>query len=320
MARYIIKRLMLGILTVIVVMTLNFLLIHLAPGDPTIFLVGRNAPNPALREALMEKYGLNDSLFVQYTRMIKQYLSGDLGDSIIFHRPVSDMIFEKLGPTLLLVLTSSFAALLLGTAAGVVSARREGRLFDTAFSGGVYVINAMPSFWLGLMLIIVFATRLGWFPTSGMTNLRATYTGFAHYLDIARHMFLPWFTLVLLDIPPYFRIAKTSMLQVNNEEYIMTFRAAGMSERRIFRKYILKNAILPVITMFGITMAYLIVGVSLIEIVFAWPGTGRVMLSAVSQRDYPVLMGMYLIMSVMIVLTMLLIDIIYAVLDPRIRY
>jgi peptide/nickel transport system permease protein len=153
-----------------------------------------------------------------------------------------------------------------------------------------------------------------------MEDVRAGYTGFAHLLDMGKHMFLPLLTLTLIDIPYYFRIAKSSVIQVNNEDYIMTFRAAGMGERRIFRKYVLKNAILPVVTIFGITMAYLVAGVALVEIVFAWPGTGRVMLTAITQRDYPVLMGIYLLMSIMVCVTMILVDVVYAILDPRIRY
>ena len=320
MKKYIVKKLLISIVTIVLVMTLNFVLIHIAPGDPTTILLGRNVANPELKAVLAAKYGLDKPLYVQYFRYFGQLLRGDLGDSIIFGRPVVEIIGEKLGPTLLLVGIASVVGLVLGTAAGIAAARKEGSVIDAVYSGGAYFLNAMPGFWLALMLIIVLAVKLGWFPSSGMEDVRAKYTGFRHVLDVAQHMFLPMLTLVLIDIPYYFRIAKSSVIQVNNEDYIMTYRAAGMSEKKIFRKYVLKNAILPVVTIFGITLAYLIAGVALIEIVFAWPGTGRVMLTAISQRDYPVLMGIYLIMSITVCVTMIIIDIIYAVLDPRIRY
>lgn len=320
MKKYIVKKLLLGVLTVILVMTLNFILFHLAPGDPVTYMLGRNAQNPLQREALMQKYGLTEPLPVQYLKMLRQYFQGDFGTSIIYNRPVADLILERLGPTLALVLTASVLALVIGTLLGITAARRSGSLFDAACSGGAYVFNAMPGFWVGMILIIVFATRLGWFPSSGMVDLRAGYIGFRRWLDILRHMALPLLTLVIVNVPYYFRIAKSSVLQVSNEEFITTFRAAGMGEAKIFRKYVFKNAILPVITVFGITMAYLIAGVYLIEIVFAWPGTGRVMMNAIMQRDYPVLMGIYLIMSIMVAVTMIVIDIVYAFLDPRIRY
>jgi peptide/nickel transport system permease protein len=318
--KYIARKILLGLLTVILVMTLNFILFHLAPGDPVTYMLGRNVENANQRNALMDKYGLNDPLPVQYFKMLGQYFRGDFGVSIVYNRPVADLILERLGPTLALVLTASLLALVFGTALGIAAARREGSLFDAVSSGGAYVFNAMPGFWVGMILIIVFATKLGLFPSSGMVDLRASYTGFWLYVDILRHMFLPLLTLVIVDIPYYFRIAKSSVLQVSNEEFITTFRAAGMSEGKIFRRYVFKNAILPVITVFGITMAYLIAGVYLIEIVFAWPGTGRVMMNAIQQRDYPVLMGIYLIMSIMVASTMIVVDIVYAFLDPRIRY
>jgi peptide/nickel transport system permease protein len=320
MKRYIVKKLLISIVTIVLVMTLNFVLIHIAPGDPTTILLGKNVTNPELKAVLAAKYGLDQPLYVQYFRYFGQLLKGDLGDSIIYGRPVVEIIGEKIGPTLLLVGIASVIGLVLGTAAGITAARKEGSVVDAVYSGGAYFLNAMPGFWLALMLIIILAVKLGWFPSSGMEDVRAKYTGFAHIVDVAKHMFLPTLTLVLIDMPYYFRIAKSSVIQVNNEDYIMTYRAAGMSEKRIFRKYVLKNAILPVVTIFGITLAYLIAGVALIEIVFAWPGTGRVMLTAISQRDYPVLMGIYLIMSIMVCVTMIIIDIVYAILDPRIRY
>ena len=260
------------------------------------------------------------SLYVQFYRQLTTTLQGDLGDSYIYKRPVTDMIGEKILPTLGLVFPAAIIALVIGAAMGILAARHEGSFIDVIFSGLSYVLNAMPSFWLGLMMIILFATNLSLLPSSGMIDVRAGYTGIKYVLDLLKHLILPLGTLVLINIPYYFRIAKSSVLQVSNEEFITTFRATGMSEKRIFNKYVFKNAILPVVTVFGITMAFLVSGVSLIEIVFAWPGTGRLTLTAINQRDYTVLMGMYLVISIMVALTMIVVDIVYAVLDPRIRY
>ncbi|WP_201259657.1 ABC transporter permease [Tissierella sp. P1] len=203
---------------------------------------------------------------------------------------------------------------------GIVAARKEGSIIDVIFSGFSYILNSMPSFWLGLMLIIIFSSVLKLLPTYGMTDPRASYTGMAYVMDVMKHMILPVGTLLLVEIPLYFRIAKSSILQVTNEDFILTLRATGMSEKKIFNKYIFRNAILPTITIFGISMAYLITGVALIETVFAWPGTGRLVLTAITQRDYPTLMGIYLVMSISVAVVMMIVDIVYAVFDPRIRY
>ncbi|MBQ1391239.1 MAG: ABC transporter permease, partial [Firmicutes bacterium] len=196
----------------------------------------------------------------------------------------------------------------------------EGSVYDFVSSGTQYFFNSVPSFWLALMLIIIFSSRLNWFPSFGYSDARANYEGMAHIMDVAKHMFLPCLTMVLILIPTYFRIAKSSVLQVSNEDFITTMKATGMDEGKIFRKYVFRNAILPSVTIFGISMAYLLTGVTLVEIVFAWPGMGRLTLTAINQRDYPTLMGVYLVMSISVAVVMLIVDVIYAYLDPRIRY
>lgn len=320
MKKYVIRRVFTGIITVIIVFALNFMLIKTAPGDPITTLMGKDNDSPEMRQALEEKYGLDKPLPVQFVSYLKTAVKGDLGTSIIYNRPVTKMISEKVGATVLLGLTAALLAALIGTFMGIYAARNEGGAFDIVSSGTSYAFNSMPNFWLGLMLIIIFSSNLGILPSYGMTDTRAGYTGIQHVLDIAKHMVLPVATLTLVLIPQYFRIAKSSVLQVTNEDFITTFRATGMSEKKIFNKYIFRNAILPTVTIFGISMAYLITGVTLIEIVFAWPGMGRLVMTAINQRDYPTLMGIYLIMSISVAVVMLIVDIVYAMLDPRIRY
>jgi peptide/nickel transport system permease protein len=217
-----------------------------------------------MRAALEEKWGLDKSLPEQFWSQFSNALKGDLGTSIIYNRPVGDMIGERLGATVLLGLISALLALILGTALGILCARREGSLLDGVSSTVSYALDAMPSFWLGLMLIIIFASKLKILPTQGMVNAREAYTGFAHVLDVAQHLILPCLTLVLITMPGYFRIAKSSIAQVTSEDFITMFRATGMSERKIFNKYIFRNAILPTITLFGITMAFLTSGITLL--------------------------------------------------------
>jgi len=302
------------------VFVINFIIIKAAPGDPIRTIMGKETDDPVLKEALMEKWGLNESLPKQFWKQFSNSLKGDLGTSIIYNRSVNEMIQSRLGPTILLGIVSALLALIIGTALGIFCARRENSLIDSLFSTVSYTLDAMPSFWLGLMLIILLSTKLGLLPAQGMTDARAGYTGLQYYLDVAVHLVLPVLTLVLITMPGYFRIAKSSIHQVTSEEFILTLRATGMSEKKIFRKYIFRNSILPTVTMFGITIAFLVTGVSLIEIVFSWPGTGRLTLTAINQRDYPTLMGIYLVMSVSVAVVMVLVDIAYAFLDPRIRY
>ena len=320
MKKYVIRRILSGILTIFIVFTLTFILIKSAPGDPIRTLLGQDNDDPVLQAALEEKWGLNKSLPEQYLAYLSNAVQGDLGTSIIYERSVNNMIGEKVGATVLLGLTSAILALIIGTAMGIIAARHEGSAYDLVTSGATYTMNSVPSFWLGLMLIILFSTKLGWLPSYGMTTARKNFEGWAYVADVMRHMVLPVMTLTLVTIPQYFRTAKSAVLQVMNEDFITTLRATGMDEKKIFYKYVFRNAILPTITIFGITMAYLITGVSLIEVVFSWPGMGRLVLTAINQRDYPTLQGIYLVMSVSIAVVMILVDIIYAIFDPRIRY
>ncbi len=320
MGRFALRRFFSGLLTVFVVFALNFVIIHAAPGNPVKSIIGKETSNPELTQALMDKWGLNDSLTVQFSRQLGNTLKGDLGTSILYNRPVNEMILERLGATLLLGVVTAVLSLLIGTALGVICSRKEGSWLNRILSVITYALDSMPSFWLGLMLIILFSSKLGLLPTQGMENVRAGYTGLRHVLDVLYHLILPSLTLVLISIPGYFRIAKSSIQQVTSEDFIITLRATGMSEKKIFSKYIFRNAILPTVTLFGITLAFLVTGVSLIEIVFSWPGMGRLTMTAINQRDYPVLMGIYFVMSVSVALVMVLVDIAYAMLDPRIRY
>ena len=183
-----------------------------------------------------------------------------------------------------------------------------------------YVFDATPSFCLGLMLILIFASWLGILPTSGMENLRGHYTGMRRVLDILQHLVLPVGTLALIQFPYYFRIARSSVLQVMSEDFITTLRATGMKEKKIFNKYVLRNALIPTVTILGSSLAFLLSGSVYIETVFSWPGMGRLLFDSIGKRDYPVLSGIYLILAITVAVMMILVDVVYSLIDPRIKY
>ena len=320
MRKYIFKRLMTALGIVLFVILLNYVIIHLAPGDPVRIMAGFDNPSQEQMDALTQKYGLDQPLYVQFWKYISALFRGDMGISYQYNEPVAQLILERVGASLLLSGTAAVLAVVIGCLLGLYAGRHHGKALDRTFSGVAYTFNAMPSFWLGLMLILIFASTLKLLPTSGMVNIRKGYTGWAYVRDVAQHMVLPCATLVAVQIPSYFRITRSSVMQVMAEDFVTTFRVTGMSERKIFNKYILKNALLPIVTVFGINLAYVISGSTLIEIVFSWPGIGVLMYRAISQRDYNLLMGVYLLLSISVAVMMIVVDLVYAWLDPRIRY
>ena len=320
MKGYIGKRIFTGILTIMFSFCLTFFLIRYAPGDPVKILAGKDNPNPELIHHLTVKYGLDKPIPVQFANYIKNVLKGDLGYSYISEEPVSKLIREKILATILLTLTASILAVVIGTFLGICAARRVGSKLDRFMCGISYVFDAIPGFWLGLILIIIFASTLKILPTSGMYDIRAGYKGFAYVLDVMKHMVLPVSTLFIIQTPFYFRVSRSSVIQTMSEDFITVLRATGMKEKKIFNKYVLRNAIIPIVTIFSTSLAFMIGGVTLIEIVFAWPGMGRLVMNAIMKRDYPLLTGIYLMLSVSICVVMIITDIIYALIDPRIRF
>ena len=321
MLKYIAKRLLQSVFTLFVIITIIFCLLRLMPEEGYL---GANYDkmSDVQRETILTEMGLRDPLPVQLGKFYQGLLRGDFGTSWIY-RPnvaITEILADKAPISIRMGLMAMGISLVVGIPLGVLSAVKKHSLVDSSLTVLALFLASVPGFWLGLMLMIVFATNLKLLPSQGMFNVRAGYTGMRHMLDVLQHLILPCVTLVIITMPGYFRITKSSILQVTNEDFITTMRATGMSEKKIFNKYIFRNAILPTVTMFGISMAFLITGVSLIEIVFSWPGMGRLTLTAITQRDYPTLMGVYLVMSISVVIVMIITDIAYALLDPRIRY
>lgn len=319
MLKYAGKRFVSASFTIFFSFMLTFFLMRFSPGNPIRMLAGKDNPNPEQIRYLTEKYGLDQPYITQFFLYIKNIVSGDFGVAYRSNEPALKLIGERVRPTLILTLTASVLSVVAGTLLGLFCGRRIDSFADRVLCKLSYVIDALPVFWLAMVLVLIFAVRLRWFPTSGMRNLRENYTGIRAFLDLIHHLFLPVLTIVIVQTPIYFRIARASVMQVLNEKFILTFRAAGLSEQKIFRKYVLKSSVIPVMTTFGLSLAFLISGAALIEIVFAWPGMGRLILDSVSGREYQVLTAVYLLISISVAFFGILTDLLYALIDPRIR-
>lgn len=313
MPTYLLRRVLAVIPVMLVVATVTFVLIHLAPGDPASIIAGPDAtPDNVAR--LRHQLGLDESLPAQLFRWYGRLLRGDLGDSIFLRRPVTEAIVERLEPTLLLTSWATLIAVLLGVPAGIVSARYHNSAVDQSFMGLALVGLSIPNFLLGLLMILVFGVWLRWLPVAGYVPLDMG------LWPNARSLLMPAVSLGLVQSALIARITRSSMLDVLREQYILASRAKGLAERAVVYKHALKNAIIPTLTVIGITFAILVGGAVVIETVFNIPGLGRLIISAVLRRDYPVIQGVVLIIAVTYTLINLAVDLVYLTLDPRIRY
>ncbi|MGI9597005.1 MAG: ABC transporter permease [Acidimicrobiales bacterium] len=305
---------------ILAVIVLNFLLVHLAPGDAVDALAGSGENSAETTERLREQYGLDEPITTQLFTYVGNVLQGDLGVSIANNnQPVTELIAERLWPTVLLSITALAFAIVVGTIVGTLAARNP----DSPFSHGTTVFAligfAMPAFWTGYLLLIVFSVELGWFPVSGMEDLRFEGGWFARQWDVAKHLFLPALALGLIYIAAYSRLARASMLEVLESDYVRTARAKGLNERSVLFKHALRNGVIPIVTVMGLQFGAILSGAILVETVFAWPGVGRLAFEAVVERDTNVLLGVLFLVSTTVIVANLLTDIVYRLIDPRIR-
>ena len=318
MARYALRRLIQVVPVGFGVILISFVLIQLAPGDPATVLAGEYA-DAKFVEALRAELGLDRSVPVQFLRYLGRVVRGDLGYSFFHRQPVWALIWSRIPATLLLMLTSFLVATGIGLVAGIASSRRPRGLFD---SGALMLSLAgysLPEFWTGQLLLIAFAVMLPLFPAQGMQSFIQVETGWSRVWDLARHLALPAFALGFRYLGITLRLTRTSMMEVNEQDYVRTARAKGLPEGRIQYRDVLRNALLPVITLIGTNLSFLVMGSVLVETVFAWPGIGRLVYDAIFNRDYPVILGTFLVMSVVVVLVHVVTDLICATIDPRIR-
>jgi peptide/nickel transport system permease protein len=310
---YVVRRLLALVPVMLVVATVAFVLMHLAPGDPASVIAGPYASAEDVAR-LQRQLGLDRPLLVQLGRWYWRLLQGDLGNSIFLRRPVIEAILDRAEPTLLLTTAATLVAVLLGVPAGIVSARRHGRLTDQALMLGAMLGASVPNFLLGLLMILVFAVWLGWFPVAGYVPLDAG------PWRTLRSLVMPAVALGLVQSALIARITRSAMLDVLREQFITTGRAKGLGESVVVHKHALKNAFVPILTVIGISFAVLVGGAVVVEQVFNIPGVGRLIISAVLRRDYPVVQGVVLVVGAIYVVINLLVDLAYLLLDPRIRY
>ena len=318
--RYIIRRLFQAVPIVLAIIVLNFFLLNMAEGDAVDVLAGEaGSATPEYMAELRAKFGLDQPLPVQLLVYLKNIISLDLGYSFRHDMPVSVLIVDRFWPTLLLMVSTIILAVLFGILLGLLAAINLNTWKDAVISVFALITYATPLFWVGLMMIVVFSINLSWFPTSGMENIAAFYEGFDRFVDITHHLVLPTITLSLFYLALYTRLMRASMLEQYGQDYVVTARAKGLPERRITFGHVLRNALLPVVTMAGVQVGALIGGSVIVESVFAWPGLGMLAFESLFARDLNLLLGIFLISSVLVVVVNLIVDVIYCFLDPRIE-
>jgi len=318
--RFILARLVKAAVILLAILVLNFTLIHMAPGDPAAVMAGEaGATDAQFLEDLRRRFGLDQPFYVQLWIYIKGAIQLDLGYSYRRSMPVIDLLWDRLPATLLLTGTAFAISIIIGVIAGVAAASRQGRWGDTIISTLALLFYATPLFWIALMSVLLFSVVLGWLPGFGYETVGANYTGIDRVIDIARHLVLPATTLGLFFTAVYMRMTRASMLEVSRLDFVKTARAKGLKPRVIQRRHILRNALLPVITLAGLQAGQIVGGAVLTETVFAWPGIGRLMFEAINQRDYNVLLGVFFVSAAMVLLFNLITDILYVIVDPRIR-
>ncbi|MEC1891984.1 ABC transporter permease [Cytobacillus firmus] len=320
LGKFITGKLLQYFIVIFLMLTLNFLLPRLMPGNPLVFLAGEDVGfmSSAEKDAILDKYGLNDSILEQYGTYIKNIFTGDFGYSYQQKRPISELLMERLPWTMLLTGLGLVLSTVIGVMFGAISAWRRGTNTDANLLTVFMFLSAMPSFWVGMILVSIFSAQLGWLPVFGAESAWSNYTGMDRFFDIGKHLILPLATLILISVTSTFMIMRYSMLNVLGEDYIMMAKAKGVKEKVIKYKHAMRNALLPVATVFMLSLGFTLGGATVIETVFAYPGVGRLMFESVLSRDYPLIQATFLIITFSVVIANFLADLIYPLLDPKV--
>ena len=313
MIKMILKRIFQLIPVLLITMSMTFVITRVLPGNPAVSILGPQATAEDIAK-MEEEMGLHDPMPVQYINYMKRILTGDLGTSYRYNRPVADLIFEKLPNTLQIALASLIIALLIGVPVGIISAVKQYSLFDYISMIAALIGVSMPSFWLGLMLVLIFSVNLGWFPTMGMGVIS---NGIG---DVISHLFLPSLCLSFGSMANFARISRSSMLEVIDQDYMKAVRAKGIRENVVIIKHGLKNALPPIVTVLGMRIAALMTGAIMIETIFSWPGIGRLIVDAINNNDIEMIQGTVLFMAILYVTVNLVVDIIYLYINPKVSY
>ncbi|HEU5203101.1 MAG TPA: ABC transporter permease [Candidatus Limnocylindrales bacterium] len=320
---YLVRRLASAAITILLIVLINFLLFRAMPGSPERIIL-RGVPNVTLErlEATRERWGLNEPLFPdQFVSFLQATASGDLGFSFVARgQTVGEVLAQRIWPTLILFGLGELVAIVVGLALGAYSGWRRGGPIDFVGNGVSLILYSAPYFLLGMILLLIFATNLGWFPTFGMLTAGATYSSPVDRLvDFLSHLALPLATVALGLIGQYAIVMRSSIIETSSDDYVTTARGMGLKDSRVLRHHALPNAMLPTVTLVAINLGYVVAGAITVEVVFNWPGLGTLTVEALTARDYPVLQGVFLLLSVSVVLANLAADMVYGVLDPRVR-
>lgn len=318
-AGYVTRRLLQLIPSVAGIVVVAFMLLQLAPGDPILALAGENGD--AEYYALMrDKFELDQPVFQQFTSFAGNAVRGDFGISYTQGRPATAVIGDRIGATLLLAATALVISAIVGVLAGMISARYSGGVRDAAITTATLTLYAAPVFWVGQLALLFLALKLGWFPTNGIRSPNPPDNGWGRTLDLLHHLALPALVLASQQVASISRLTRISLIEEMGTDHIRTARAKGLSEKLVVRRHALRRALGPVFTVIGARVGYLFSGAVVVEIVFGWPGIGRLLLSAVQTRDGPILLGIFFLVSVAVVVANLVTDLAYGRVDPRIQY
>ena len=305
--------------TAAAILLIGFLLIHVAPGDPVVALAGESG-DAEYYAFIRERFGLDEPLPEQLATYVGRVLEGDLGTSYLQGRPVTEVISERIPATLLLSVTALVLSSICGIALGGYAATRPHGLRDFTMSGATLAIYAAPVFWVGQLAILLLAAGLGWFPVQGMRSAGSNANGLAAALDVAHHLALPALVLASQEIAAVFRLTRVGLLDELGSDHVRTARAKGLSNRRVMVKHALRRPLVPVVTVIGGRAGHVLSGAIVTEIVFGWPGLGRLLLSSLQTRDTPVVLGIFLVVAFFVILANVGTDLTYRWLDPRVRY
>lgn len=319
--RYVLSKIGQALATLVFVLAFNFFLFRVMPGDPVRLLAraqGLELSREAIRD-LIADLGLNKPMLAQFWDYLGDTLRGNFGDSFIYGEPVTTIFGRFMWPTILLVGVATVLMTVIGLFLGVRGGWNRGSKTDLASMGISLVLYSMPEFWLGMMLLVLFATTLGWFPQGGFQSTQSGITGLDKVVDILNHMFLPLITLTLAYIGEYYLLMRSSLLDVLGEEYITAARAKGIRESQVLWRHAVRNALLPTVTLLALSFGFVIGGAITVELVFSYPGLGLLTFEALEAQDYALLQGMFLFFSAAVIVANLVADILYSYLDPRVR-
>ncbi|EHI96836.1 MULTISPECIES: ABC transporter permease [unclassified Clostridium] len=319
MRKYVFKRLIQSIPVLFGISIIVFILVKMQPGDPFSSMMDPNLTKE-MQKKMLDELGYNDPILIQYFKWLLRALQGNLGYSIQFKQPVLTVIASRLGNTVILSLCSMILSILIAIPCGVISATKQRTKTDYVVTVFAFMGLSIPSFFFGMLLIKIFSVDLGWLPISGMVSTGVNLKGWAAAFDIAKHMILPMIVLALINTASLMRYTRSDMIEILKTDYIRTARAKGVRRRSIIYQHALKNELLPLITVVTMQIPALLSGALLTETIFVWPGIGRLNFNAVMSRDYPLIMGIVMMVAVISLLTNLLADILYAVVDKRINF